>query len=121
MQEDLHKELHSAVIGTILLDVLFWIGSMFILNFSFPVLIGLLLGSIGMLSNLFLLRNSILNAVYHGKTRDFTGYLIRIMIASTVIAVGLSVDSVNAVAAVIPFLYPKLIFGFLSVRTNKLS
>lgn len=121
MQEDLHKELHAAVIGTIILDVLFWIGSLLILKFSLPILIGLLLGSIGMLANLFLLRNTILNAVYHGKTRDFTGYLIRLLIASAVIALGLISDSVNAVATVIPFLYPKVIFGFLSVRTNPKS
>ncbi|MBR1553868.1 MAG: hypothetical protein IJ644_00570 [Oscillospiraceae bacterium] len=119
MQEDLHRELRAAVIGTVILDVLFWTGSLFVTGFSTAFLTGLFLGSIGSLSNLFLLRRSILNAVYHGKTRDFKGYLIRMLIASAVIAAGLISEQVNAVACVMPFLYPKIIFGILSFRTDK--
>ena len=118
MQEDLHKELRFAVIGTVILDVLFWTGSLFVTGFSTAFLIGLLLGSIGSISNLFLLRRSILNAVYHGRTKDFKGYLIRVLIASAVIASGLISEHVNAVACVMPFLYPKMIFGILSFRTD---
>lgn len=119
MQEDLHRELRFAGIFTIILDFIFWIVSLFFTGFSLPVLIGFLLGSVGMMGNLFLLRNSILNAVYHGKTRDFKGYLFRVLIASAVIALGLLSDSVNAVSAVLPFLYPKIIFGVASFRTKQ--
>ena len=119
MQEDLHRELRTAVIGTVILDVLFWTGSLFVTGLSIAFLVSLLLGSIGSISNLFLLRRSILNAVYHGQTRDFKGYLIRVLIASAVIACGLIFESLNAVACVIPFLYPKIIFGILSFRTDK--
>ncbi|MBR1530261.1 MAG: hypothetical protein IJ642_13325 [Oscillospiraceae bacterium] len=122
MQEDLQKELRFAIIGTVVLDLLIWIVSLFLFHFRIAVLIGLLLGSIGMISNLFLLRRSILNAVYYGKTKDFKGYLLRVLIASAVIAAGLLLESVDAVSCVLPFLYPKLIFGILSVnsrQTNK--
>ena len=71
-----------------------------------------------MMCNLHLLRRSILNAVYHGRTKDFKGYLIRVLIASAVIASGLISEHVNAVACVVPFLYPKIIFGILSFRTK---
>lgn len=116
MREDLRHELQVAAVGTVLLDFLVWIGSLFVmpLNWAFPL--GLLIGSAGILLNLLLLRKSILNAVYHGKTRDFQGYLFRVAIASAAIASGLICNSVNAVAVVLPFLYPKIIFGFLAVR-----
>lgn len=118
MQEDLHKELQIAGISTIILDLIFWIVSLFFMGFSLPVIIGFLLGSAGMMGNLLLLRNSILNAVYHGKTKDVKGYLFRVLIASVVIALGLMTDFVNVISAVLPFLYPKIIFGFLSFRTK---
>ncbi len=118
--EDLRKELHFALLCTILLDVAVWLLSLIVtkgLEISVPV--GLLLGSIGMYSNLLLLRRTIQNAVYHGKTKDFVGYLIRVLIASTVIAVGLMSESVNALTAVLPFLYPKVIFGILATKPTK--
>ena len=118
MQEDLTKELRFAAVCTILLDLIFWIVSLFVMKFSIAVLSGLLLGSVGMMTNLCLLRRTILNAVRFGKTRDWTGYLLRILIASAVIAAGLISEHVNAVAAVVPFLYPKIIFGILSVRMH---
>lgn len=116
MQEDLHKELRLAGISTIILDLICWIVSLFLIGFSIPVLVGFLLGSAGMMGNLFLLRNSILNAVYNGKTRDIKSYLFRVLIASVVIALGLMTDFVNVISAVLPFLYPKIIFGILSFR-----
>ena len=121
MQEDLHKELHFVAAGTLVLDLLVWIVSFIMVKFRIAVLTGLLLGSVGMMCNLLLLRRSILNAVYHGKTRDFKGYLIRVLIASAVIAAGLMSEHVSAVTAVLPFLYPKILFGILSVRTDKKS
>lgn len=119
MQEDLHQELRFAVICTIVLDVIIWLLSLLIMGFQIAVLLGFVLGSIGMLANLFLLRRSILNAVHFGKTRDMAGYLLRCLIASVMIAIGLSSSYVNAITAVLPFLYPKVIFGILSVHKNR--
>lgn len=119
MQEDLQKELRFAAICTVILDVIFWLGSLWISGLNLSIPIGLLLGSAGMMCNLLLLRNTVLNAVYHGKTKDFKGYLFRMLIASAVIFAGLVSEYVNLIAAVIPFLYPKLIFGIFSHRINK--
>ncbi len=121
MQEDLHKELHFVAAGTLVLDLLVWIVSFIMVKFRIAVLTGLLLGSVGMMCNLLLLRRSILNAVYHGKTRDFKGYLIRVLIASAVIAAGLMSEHVSTITAVLPFLYPKILFGIFSVHSNKKS
>ena len=118
MQEDLTKEIRFAGICTVVLDLIFWIISLFVMKFSIAVILGLLLGSIGMMANLCLLRRSILNAVRFGQTRDIKGYLFRVLIASAVIAAGLMSEHVNAVATVVPFLYPKIIFGILSFRTK---
>ena len=118
--EDLRKELRFAGICTILLDVAVWLLSLLVtkkLEISVPF--GLLLGSIGMYGNLLLLRRSIQMAVYHGKTKDIVGYLIRVLIASAVIASGLMSENVNTVTAVLPFLYPKVIFGILATKPEK--
>ena len=119
MQEDLQKELRFAAIWIIILDMIFWLGSLWLAGFTISVPLGLLLGSAGMMGNLLLLRNTVLNAVYHGKTKDIKGYLFRILIASAVIFTGLVSEHVHLIAAVVPFLYPKLIFGILYNRINK--
>ncbi len=119
--EDLHKELRFAAICTVVLDVLLWLGSLLFTGLEMAFPLGLVLGSAGMLANLLLLRRSIRNAVYHGKTKDITGYLIRCLIASAVIAAGLLSEHVSAAGAVLPFLYPKLIFGILSFSGKKKS
>ncbi|MBR3631229.1 MAG: hypothetical protein IKN55_12265 [Oscillospiraceae bacterium] len=117
--ENLHKELWFAAVCTVILDVLLWLGSLLFTEPGIAFPIGLLLGSAGMLANLLLLRRTIRNAVYHGKTKDMAGYLIRVGIASGVIAIGLLSEYVSAAGAVLPFLYPKLIFGILSFSGKK--
>ncbi|MCR4644731.1 MAG: hypothetical protein K5695_04900 [Oscillospiraceae bacterium] len=117
--EDLHKELRFAAICTVILDVLLWLGALalHVRGLAFPL--GLLLGSAGMLVNLLLLRRTIQNAVYHGKKRDLAGYLLRVAIASAVMAAGLLFEQISVAGAVFPFLYPKLIFGILSFSGKK--
>ncbi|MBD5142201.1 MAG: hypothetical protein HDT22_01125 [Ruminococcus sp.] len=119
--QDLHRELHFAMICTVMLDVIIWVISLFLVKFQIAVILGLILGSVGMIVNLFLLRKSILNAVYFGKTKDFVGYLLRCLIASVMIAISLIFSYVNTVTTVLPFLYPKIIFGILSVRSNPIK
>ncbi|MDE5792790.1 MAG: hypothetical protein K2G88_00720 [Oscillospiraceae bacterium] len=121
MQEDLHQELYFAIICTVILDVIIWIVSLLIVKFQIAVILGLILGSIGMIINLCLLRRTILNAVRFGKTKDIIGYLLRCLIASVIIAMSLIFSYVNTVTAVLPFLYPKIIFGILSVRNNPIK
>lgn len=113
--EELRHELRFAAVCTIVLDVLLWLVSLLFVRLTVSVPLGLLLGSAGMYGNLLLLRRTVQNAVYHGKTRDIAGYVLRVLIASAVIAAGLKLPQVNAIAAVLPFLYPKVMFGWLAV------
>ncbi len=114
MRKPLHKEIRFAVIGTAVLDVLLWLCSLPFVGLGIEVPLGLLIGSAGMLLNLLLLRRSILRAVNSGKTRDFGGYLLRCTISCTVMAAGMLVPAVSGLCTVLPFLYPKLLFGMLS-------
>ena len=116
MQEDLHRELRFAAVCTVILDVLVWLVTLLFVGWAPAVPIGLALGSAGMYVNLLLLRRTVQRAVYHGRTRDMAGYLLRCLVASAVIAGGLLSPYVDAAAAVLPFLYPKVIFGILSVH-----
>ena len=113
---DLHKEMRFAAAGTLLLDAAIWLITYFLVRgLGSAVPLGLALGSAGMYCNLLLLRRSILQAVHNGKTRTLGGYLLRCGVASAVIAAAMLSDSINSVTAVLPFLYPKLIFGFLAI------
>ena len=116
--EDLHHELRFAAVFTVLLDVALWVVSGLIAGWTVSVPLGLALGSAGMLVNMLLLRRTVQGAVYRGRTKTLGSYLVRMLIASGVITAGLLLDQVSAPAAVIPFLYPKLIFGVLAVRSK---
>ena len=117
--EELRHELRFAAVCTLVLDLLLWCVSMLCIGFRLSVPLGLLLGSAGMYANLLLLRRTVQNAVYHGKRNTLGSYLLRLLIASAVIVVAMKVEQVSVFAAVIPFLYPKLIFGWLSVHVPK--
>ncbi len=114
----LQKELRFSAVCTVLLDVIVWLGSLPLCGLGITVPLGLLLGSAGMLCNLLLLRRTIMNAVYNGKTRDFGGYILRCIVASGTIALGLFISYINSVAVILPFLYPKIIFGIMAMRTD---
>lgn len=114
MQETLQKELRFAAVGTAVLDLVLWLVSLPLCGISIAFPLGLLCGSIGMYINLLLLRRSIRNAVYFGKTRDWGGYVLRCAVASLVIAAGMCVPWIHPLAAILPFLYPKVIFGVLA-------
>ena len=113
--EELRHELRFAAVCTIVLDVIVWLVSVLFLGFRLSIPLGLVLGSAGMYADLLLLRRSVQNAVYHGKTRDIAGYVLRVLIAAAVITAGLKIPQISALAAVLPFLYPKVIFGWLAV------
>ena len=113
--EELRYELRFAAVCTGLIDLLVWGVSVLCIGLTLSVPLGLLLESAGMLANLLLLRRTVQNAVYHGRTNTIGGYLLRLAIASTVIGAGLKLPQISALAAVLPFLYPKVIFGVLAV------
>ena len=113
---ELQKELRFAAVCALVLDVLVWVVSLFVCGLGVAVPLGLALGSAGMYCNLLLLRRSILQAVHNRKTRTLGGYLLRCGIAS-----GLRLKQVDALSAVLPFLYPKLIFGILAFHSKKHS
>ncbi len=117
--ETLEKELRFAAVGTLVLDVLVWLISLLFTGLNAAVPLGLLIGSAGMLCNLLLLRHSVLNAVYHGKTRDFGGYILRCVVASAAIAAGMVFPLVNGLCVILPFLYPKLLFGVKTLQKSK--
>lgn len=116
MQDALRKELRFAAIGTLILDVLVWLVTLPFLGFGIAMPLGLLCGSAGMYINLLLLRRSIHRAVHQGKTQDWGGYILRCLVASLVMAAGMCLPFVNGLGAVLPFLYPKILFGLLSFR-----
>ncbi len=119
MRKPLQKEIRFAAIGTALLDVLLWLCSLPLTGIGIAVPLGLAIGSAGMLLNLLLLRRSILRAVNGGNSRDFGGYLLRCVIACAVMASGMMLECVSALAVILPFLYPKLLFGILSMKPQK--
>lgn len=117
--EELRHELRFAAVCTVILDALVWLVSVLCIGMTLRVPLGLIAGSAGMFADLLLLRRSVQNAVYHGRTRDMAGYVLRVLIAAAVITAGIKLEQLSVIAAVLPFLYPKVIFGWLAVHRPK--
>ncbi len=119
MHQPLDKEIRFAAAGTAVLDVLCWLCSLPFVGLGIRVPLGLLLGSAGMLLNLLLLRRTILRAVQQGRRSDFGGYLLRCIVACGIMAAGMLLGFVSSLAVILPFLYPKLLFGLLVMKSGR--
>ena len=114
-REDLKNELRSILLRSVFLNAAAYLVSALIIGFTLPIAVGLLCGTFVMLINLYLLNRSVQNAVnrngYKANSKMFVWYVLR-MSAIVVLIVAARFWSIPCmVGAVIPFLYPKLIYG----------
>jgi hypothetical protein len=109
------KELKSILIRTIFLNIAVYLISVIFIDFTLTVAIGLLIGTFGMSLNLFLLNKSLYSVIKFGgnksSTKMIAGYLIRMSIVSALTVITMLYDATCMIAAVIPYFYPKLVYG----------
>ena len=97
-KEDLKKELLFIFIRSLFLNLAAYLISVVFIGFTFSMAAGLLLGTSGMLFNLFLLNM-------------FGGYIARMFIIMPLISVTMFFELSCTIGAVIPYFYPKLIYA----------
>jgi len=109
------KEIKMILIRSVFLNIAVYLISVIFIGFTLPAAAGLLLGTFGMSLNLFLLNRSLYQVVKCGgnknNTRMVIGYLIRMSIVSALTAVAMLWSTTCMIMAVIPYFYPKLVYG----------
>ena len=114
-KDDLKKELKYILIRSLFLNIAAYLISVIFIGFTLPIAAGLLIGTFGMLLNLFLLNKSLYNIVKMGGNKSagkmFVWYIIRMSIASVIIAAAMLWCISCMIGAVIPYFYPKLVYG----------
>lgn len=112
------NELKFILLWTLSLDFIAYGISVLFIGINIRFLTGLVLGSIGLFINLWLLNRSISKiAVSGGKGRNpmMGGYLLRSFVVCAVAVISFRSDWINTIGAVLPFFYPKVIYTLYSI------
>lgn len=114
-KEDLKKELKYIFIRSLFLNIAAYLISVIFIGFTLQMAAGLLFGSLGMLLNLFLINKSVYNIVKNGGNKSsgkmFAWYIVRMLISASIIAAAMIWSIPCMIGAVIPYIYPKLVYG----------
>ena len=109
------KELKIILIRSVFLNIAVYLISVIFIGFTLQAAAGLLIGTFGMSLNLFLMNRSLYQVIRYGGNRNSTkmvaGYLIRMSIVSVLTAVAMLWSTKCMIMAVIPYFYPKLVYG----------
>lgn len=113
-REDLKKELLIIFIRSLFLNLAVYLISAGFIGFTLSMAAGLLLGTFGMILNLFLLNLSVYRIIKSGgiksSGRMFGGYIVRMLMIMAIISVTMFFELSCTIGAVIPYFYPKLIY-----------
>lgn len=114
-KEALKKELIMIAVRSLFLDLAAYLISVIFIGFTLSMAAGLLLGTAGMLLNLFLLNKSVYRIVKSGGMKSggkmFGGYVFRMLIVVIILSLSFFSELPCTIGAVIPYFYPKLIYA----------
>lgn len=115
MQKDaLLHELRVIGIRTVFLNIAVYLISGLVQGFTLSFAVGLLLGTALLFVYLLLLSRSVARSVEQPGGRPqvqmVSGYLLRLVLIGAVFLLAMQVRWINAFAAMIPLVYPRLIY-----------
>lgn len=115
MQKDaLLHELRVIGIRTVFLNIAVYLISGLVQGFTLSFALGLLLGTALLFVYLLLLSRSVARSVAQPGGRPHvqmvSGYLLRLVLIGAVFLLAMQVSWINAFAAMIPLVYPRLIY-----------
>ena len=115
MQKDaLLHELRVIGIRTVFLNIAVYLLSGLVQGFTLSFALGLLLGTALLFVYLLLLSRSVARSVAQPGGRPqvqmVSGYLLRLVLIGAVFLLAMQVSWINAFAAMIPLVYPRLIY-----------
>lgn len=115
MQKDaLLHELRVIGIRTLFLNIAVYLISGLVQGFTLSFAVGLLLGTALLFVYLLLLSRSVARSVEQPGGRPqvqmVSGYLLRLVLIGAVFLLAMQVSWINAFAAMIPLVYPRLIY-----------
>lgn len=115
MQKDaLLHELRVIGIRTVFLNIAVYLISGLVQGFTLSFAVGLLLGTALLFVYLLLLSRSVARSVEQPGGRPqvqmVSGYLLRLVLIGAVFLLAMQISWINAFAAMIPLVYPRLIY-----------
>lgn len=115
MQKDaLLHELRVIGIRTVFLNIAVYLISGLVQGFTLSFALGLLLGTALLFVYLLLLSRSVARSVEQlggrPQVQMVSGYLLRLVLIGAVFLLAMQVSWINAFAAMIPLVYPRLIY-----------
>ncbi|MGN0614398.1 MAG: hypothetical protein ACI4JB_10935 [Porcipelethomonas sp.] len=116
MERDaIKKELKFIFFRSVFLDIAAYLISVIFIGFTLPVAAGLLIGTFGMLLNLFLLNRSVYEVVRRGgnsaRKKMLLWYFARMLAVSAITVTAMLWSIPCMIAALLPYFYPKLVYG----------
>ena len=113
--KDLEEVLKYIGVRSVFLNIAVYLVSVIFLGFTLPIAVGLVIGTLGMLINLFLLGRSVSGIIRSrgrkGNTKMFLGYLLRATVTVAIVATASFFGIPCMVGAALPVLYPRLVYG----------
>lgn len=111
MQKDaLLHELRVIGIRTVFLNIAVYLISGLVQGFTLSFALGLLLGTALLFVYLLLLSRSVAQPGGRPQVQMVSGYLLRLVLIGAVFLLAMQVSWINAFAAMIPLVYPRLIY-----------
>lgn len=114
MQKDALHEFRVIGIRTVFLNIAVYLISGLVQGFTLSFAVGLLLGTALLFVYLLLLSRSVARSVEQPGGRPqvqmVSGYLLRLVLIGAVFLLAMQISWINAFAAMIPLVYPRLIY-----------
>lgn len=117
---DFYNELKYIFKGSCILNlIIFLLSLIFVSNVS--MLLGLLLGTLILFINLFLLKKDINRSVEFGSSRFklMCGYLLRYLLIGSAFYFAIKVKIINPYGVIFPQIYPRIVYTIKGIRNNK--
>lgn len=112
------NELKFILMWILSLDLVAYGISIIFMGINISFLLGLLIGSLTLLINMWHLNRSIRKVTATGrgnKNAMLGGYLFRSLVACISVAASFRFDRINTIGAVLPLFYPKVIYTLYSI------
>ena len=112
------NELKFILMWTLSLDLVAYCISVIFMGINISFLLGLLIGSLTLLINMWHLNKSIRKVTATGrgnKNAMLGGYLFRSLVACISVVASFRFDWINTIGAVLPLFYPKVIYTLYSI------
>lgn len=119
---DTKEEIKYFAKRALLIDVGVYLVWSLISGFGISMLFGLLLGTVAIILDMFMLHKQILTAVelskykVQGKSKTMFNFVVRMLVLSLFIIAGFLLKPIHPLGVLVPMVYPKIIYTIAGLK-----